>query len=925
MLGLQLRPEFEGKRLKGTQIDLVEASKLPAEEFLAITYPSTDLLKTLEALAPQKGQPVVLIGERGKGKSHLMAALYHAIKTPEAIAAWLNYWAEQLGNSYIAKLRPRTDTQVISVNLNRQKYKYLWDLILEEHPEGNYIRGKWEGMGDKKTDILPHDLVLELLQKQPVVLILDEFQTWYDALTNSKRLPVRTWAFSFIQTLSEIAKDYPDLLALVVSIRNGETDAYQQIHRVNPAPIDFKSPNAASERRKLLLHRLFENRVQVAESDIESLIQAHVAEYFRLRAVPSTEQERKQREFTEAWPFAPHLLQLLEDQILVATEAQDTRDLIKILADLFKRHRDRPLITAADFRVDDEASGVTSLLDSVVGQHHLNLRDKAQRNLTAVREALKQPDTEVPHLSEIMGSLWVRSLSVSKLTGADPVTLQLDVTRDRPVDENAFSVELETITDNSFNIHRLGDRLVFQEEENPQTKLMVYARNDRLFEDGSDQLHLRNEIRYALAGSGDLRGDFRVIVLPTQWLNNPWEELASSEHPDQWDARLPLLVIPEEVDKLNERLGPWLKEHVPKGRNTIRFLLPKAGSSNAYRDRDLIILARAVLKAKEWQGQSPEYKGFERKYHKLLQEALQDRFDRFAILQTWNYGEPNRCQFVVEGLQAKGSKIPDAIEERLRRDIFIPEDFEEQVLEATANGDSVNKLLNELQEPRPEHKDCIPWLGEVQVKEKLIRLCAQGKIAINIQGRETLQIQPGEVESVAYNRMKGKLPTNRQLEETYLQQPQAAPSSDGSSSGSSSSTQPASEESGHSTTVSPDSGGSSSISPTGGTPYSLTSTSPPITIHEPPVGAAGGLTGESTGGSIFGVTPPARVSRRTTPATSALNLYAKATDEWGINPGSQVKNLNLSVESLTGAQLQKLLKNLPDGLTYALELDKEEG
>ncbi|MFH7242134.1 MAG: DUF499 domain-containing protein [Spirulina sp.] len=923
MLGLQLRSEFEGKRLKGTQIDLVEASKLPAEQFLAITYPSTDLLKTLAALAPGEGRPVVLMGERGKGKSHLMAALYHAIKTPDAIATWLNYWAAQLGSPYIAGLRPRTDTQVISVNLNRQRYKYLWDLILEEHPEGNYIRGKWEGMGDKKTDILPHDLVIELLQKQPIVLILDEFQTWYDALTNSKRLPARTWAFSFIQMLSEIAQEYPDLLSLVVSVRNGGTDAYLQIHRVNPVLIDFEGPNAASERRKLLLHRLFENRMQVAESAIESLTQAHVAEYFRLRAVPPTEQERKQQEFIEAWPFAPHLLQLLEDQILVATEAQDTRDLIKILADLFKRHSDRPLITAADFRVDDEVSGVASLLDSVVGQRHLSLRDKAQRNLVAVREAVKRPDAEVPHLSEVMGALWVRSLSVSRLTGADPATLQLDITRDRAIDENAFQVELETIAENSFNIHRLGDRLVFQVEDNPQTKLMAFARNDRLFEDGSDQLHLRNEIRYALAGSGDLRGDFRVIVLPTQWLSNPWGELDPAEHPDQWDARLPILVIPEEVAKLNERLGPWLKEHVPKRRNTIRFLLPKVGSSNAYYDRDLIVLARAVLKAKEWQGQSPEYKGFEKKYHRQLQEALQDRFDRFAILQTWNYGEPNRCQFVVEGLQAKGSKIPDAIEERLRRDIFIPEDFEEQVLEATTNGDSVSKLLSELQEPRTNGRDCIPWLGEVQVKEKLIRLCAQGKLAINLQGRETIQAKPGEEESAAYHRMKAKLPSGRHLEETYLQLPQAAPTSDGSSSGSSA--PPASTGSSSTSIVSPDSGGSPPTIPTGDTPYPPPTTPPPPIPHEPDPGTGVGTTGGSMGGSIFDSTPPAQVSRRFTPATSALNLYAKATDEWGINPGSQVKNLTLSVESLTGAQLQKLLKNLPDGLTYGLELDKEEG
>ncbi len=169
---------------------------------------------------------------------------------------------------------------------------------------------------------------------------MDEFQTWYDGLTNTKQYPWKNWAFTFIQILSEIAKEHPELLVLVVSVRNGTTDAYQQIHRVNPTQIDFKaggSPERVQkDRRRMLLHRLFENRLQIAHNDIEGLIAAHVAEYFRLLDVAASEQERKLKEFVDTWPFAPHLLQLLEDQVLVATDAQETRDLIRILANLYK-------------------------------------------------------------------------------------------------------------------------------------------------------------------------------------------------------------------------------------------------------------------------------------------------------------------------------------------------------------------------------------------------------------------------------------------------------------------------------------------------------------------------------------------------------------------------------------------------------------
>ena len=87
-------------------------------------------------------------------------------------------------------------------------------------------------------------------------------------------------------------------------------------------------------------------------------------------------------------------------------------------------------------------------------QHHANLREKAQRNLSAVLNAVKSPDWEVPHLPGIVEALWLRSLSVGNMAGAEPAMLQVDITRDRPIADNAFQVELTTILENSFNMHQ---------------------------------------------------------------------------------------------------------------------------------------------------------------------------------------------------------------------------------------------------------------------------------------------------------------------------------------------------------------------------------------------------------------------------------------------------------------------------------------
>jgi hypothetical protein len=273
----------------------------------------------------------------------------------------------------------------------------------------------------------------------------------------------------------------------------------------------------------------------------------------------------------------------LEDQVLVATDAQETRDLIRILANLHKSSGENaPVLTAADFRLDDDASGIGALLDSVANQQHRALRDKALRNLTSVTEAVPDHASKVPHLQEIIGSLWLRSIAVGNMAGAEPSVLQIDLTRAKPVDDNAFQVELATVIENSFNIHQDGARLVFKEEENPQAKVMASARNDKLFTDGSDLIQLAKETRYVIGGSEEVAKTFRVIALPRNWLNDPWTGLDESEQPERWDDRLPILVLPEEPDRIDERLGRWLKDHLQKRRNTVRFLIPRSGTSNAF-------------------------------------------------------------------------------------------------------------------------------------------------------------------------------------------------------------------------------------------------------------------------------------------------------------------------------------------------------
>jgi hypothetical protein len=320
-------------------------------------------------------------------------------------------------------------------------------------------------------------------------------------------------------------------------------------------------------------------------------------------------------------------------------------------------------------------------------------------------------------------------------------------------------------------------------------------------------------------------------------------------------------------------------------------------------DRDLLVLARCVSLAEDWKAKNSEYGKLQTKYQKELREILKTRFDRFAIIAEWNFQQPASCRFFIESHKAEGAKIPEALDKAIRENLFIPEDFEDFILTAAPNNEPVGKLLRELREPRPNGEDCIPWLGETPVKERLIRLCAKGKIAINLRGMEYLQARDDETEDAAFTRMRGKLGTGKHLEKTHVLLPQNVPATGGVTPGTGTGANPPAIHGG--TTQPPGGNGGQ----TGQTVY-------------PGQTDGDGSVAHTNLGDIFA--GGAGYKPLSASPTSSLNLLGKI-ERWGIGTGTQLRDLTLKVEQLTGAQLQELIKKLPDGMTYGLDLEREDG
>jgi hypothetical protein len=776
---LQLRPEFQTRNMRATAIELSNrqntgwTQKKDATELLDITYPTGDVRRALDAVsAASAGKPVVMMGQRGSGKSHIMAVMHNAFGSPDAVEAWSQAWGQKLGIDKLTNLKLQRGFMPLSETLSNQEYPCLWDVIFDRHPKGPYYRGKFEQSGS----LVPaKSLLQDMFAEQKTALILDEMQTWYDGLhdepgpTGKKRLH---WAFNFLQTLSELAEDRPDLFCLVVSVRDNTTESFKQIHRKAPVVIDFKGETARDDRKRLVLHRLFQNRSNVPIAEIEQTVDAYASERARLLHNDKTQadQARLREEVCACWPFSPELLGLLEDHILMAAAAQDSRDFIRMLAEVFRaRGEQAPIITPADFSVDDDECGVTTLIDSfATSADQERLREKAIRNLQAIREA----NVDAPHAREVVSSIWVRSLSAAQDAGGTRNEIQLDITGRAKIDDNAFTAELETIRSHGFNIHQVGpnqERLCFKLPENLESKLKAWAKNDNAFDPQSatapgllpvrrDQEYLKQVLNYLLkTPEGTSEPPSQPVVLDPNWEKAPWANLPQIDQPSGWTERGKpvLIVLPVAPKSINDVLGPWLAEYVPQNRNMIRFLLPTADSLNFYDDRNLLITARCALLASEWKENDSQYEKLHRKYEGALKAELKTRFDRYALLATWDYQTPKNCTFHEESHGATGADIPAAVEKHVAANYFAPEDFDPFIVKASSRNETMRQVLALLREPPLPGQTAIPYIGDLNTYDQVLRTVAKDKVAINIGGR-WFHREPGESVEDATRRLHQK-------------------------------------------------------------------------------------------------------------------------------------------------------------------------
>ena len=340
-----------------------------------------------------------------------------------------------------------------------------------------------------------------------------------------------------------------------------------------------------------------------------------------------------------------------------------------------------------------------------------------------------------------------------------------------------------------------------------------------------------------------------------------------------------------------------------------RFLLPKADSRYLYDDRDLLILARCTMLAKEWMENESQYADLHRRYSRELRDALSERFPKSALLARWDFQNPANCVFHVEPHDATGSNIPLAVEKHARENFFAPEDFEALIVAAAKRSDSMTSVLALLRDPSPR-TDLIPYLGDTAIYEQVLKVAAQDKIALNRDGTWYGR-EPGQSFEDALRVLKQRaMPTGWEWGSIQLGLP--------------------SEVSGGGVAVTPRQtgttgtlfgGGVAAPQPPPTTMPAMPATPPIVTPLQPPTstGAAGSAGVSESDGTqpAAGTASPQPVIRKSLGAKSGLNLLGDL-EKWALPDGQRVTQATLTFNGLSVKELRDLCTRLPQKLLAEL-------
>jgi hypothetical protein len=305
-----------------------------ADRILSITYPSHPLSQALRAVAERlsgkRAQGTfIFAGGYGTGKSHCLLTLYHMLSSPNVAKAWQDRWS-------IKVELPEVKPIVLQLMEGEEgNPEFLWEPIFRRL-----------GKTSEFSQIRDYPTISQLknaIGKAPTVIILDELESWYEAIADPVR---KTRNLNFLQVLSEVSSDSDCKLIILASLygRNEEI-----LGRLGREQVFIQDLGASEDKAEVIRFRLFQS---IDKAKAKRVVESYVKRYADLKgslgAMVEPIEEYRSR-MLKYYPLHPELLEVLFQSFSASRNYQNTRGILYLLSSVLRDcAADRDVLLSSD-------------------------------------------------------------------------------------------------------------------------------------------------------------------------------------------------------------------------------------------------------------------------------------------------------------------------------------------------------------------------------------------------------------------------------------------------------------------------------------------------------------------------------------------------------------------------------------------------
>jgi len=630
--------------LEGTFQGVIQTHKIDAkesrlennpQEFLKITYPSSAIKRTIERvnekLSGKSNQGgFLLVGPYGSGKSHSLIALFHLFNNPQLAKEWGKSWKLDID-------LPKESRSVI-ISTRRYDIDHLWEPIFK-------LLGREDLLSEVKR-FPTTDQIEEVIGDDTVAIFIDEIENWYGAFDPEKQAHLIEQNETFLEHLLEVAADPAKKLFVFITFLEEKEGLKKIFNRTKPVRIDV-SP--VEDRVKVVLHRLFEDIEDVDSDKVETVVEKYINAYSE--PIKIDDIHNYKRRMIRTYPFHPLLLDTLFQIYEAASERQDIRGMLNVLADAVKdTYEKKDLILVSD--VDENAfRGID-----------LKLIEKYEFDLERVKD--------IGFAKEILKTILIFTLN-EKTHGATESDILLSIfspTEGHTL--NSILMDIENIYGKPHYLHKENGIYLFKHELN------IYA----LLEKEKDKL-----------SEEDIKEKIAEIVKKDIFENRVFI-FGFDEIPDHYKVKI--VVLPESWgvnDELKTKLNEFYKGKT--WQNTYILVLPEVNTVFSFE----ILEKGKRLKAAE--NLTKQVKDEEGKLKKIIQEERKSIGDKIKAY----YG------YIVKWVEREGeityrlinvSADINAIREKAQSDPELCADFIVKEIDDKPSGIRIEELINDFKKYR---------------------------------------------------------------------------------------------------------------------------------------------------------------------------------------------------------------------------------